>query len=89
MPAYKLNLETAAASATGALQSWNHRFAESNHAFSEEAAQDPGRAGHTEWFARAFLDALPVSVCVLDETGTILLANKAWCNFISATITAA
>ncbi len=84
MPAYKLNPETTAASATGTLQSWNHRFAESNHAFSEGAAQTPGRAGHTEWFARAFLDALSVSVCVLDETGTILVANKAWCNFISA-----
>lgn len=46
--------------------------------------QAEGRAREAEQFARSVVDALPQQVCVLDETGTIVTANKAWHDFARA-----
>ncbi len=38
----------------------------------------------SERFSRATLDAMPANLCVLDESGTIIAVNKAWCEFAAA-----
>lgn len=48
------------------------------HASAEAALREADR------FARATIDALPMHICVLDENGTIITANRAWREFAAA-----
>ena len=46
-----------------------------------ERKQTLQRMRDSERFAHAVIDALPASVCVLDETGKILAVNRSWRDF--------
>jgi len=42
------------------------------------------RLRESEYFLQAMVDALPFHICVLDETGTIVVVNRAWREFAMA-----
>jgi PAS domain S-box-containing protein len=43
--------------------------------------QNANPALAAESFAKATIDAVPMHICVLDRSGTILLVNQSWCAF--------
>jgi signal transduction histidine kinase/two-component SAPR family response regulator len=52
------------------------------HAVERQRAE--GRLRESEHFLRATLEALPFLIAILDDSGTVLMANHAWRNFAAS-----